>query len=101
VWSARVAAAHTIPREADAEESYGVDLSRFGELKVPVLLMLGGDSPGYFREAVEMLHSSIPNSRVHVMRGQRHVAMDTAPEQFIEAIVAFALSEADPNEISA
>ena len=30
---------------------------------------------------------------------QQHIAMDTAPEQFIEAIVAFALSEADENVI--
>jgi pimeloyl-ACP methyl ester carboxylesterase len=90
VWPARVAAAHTITREADEEAGYGLDLSRFGGLHVPTLLMLGGDSPDYFREAVARLHAAIPDSRVHVMPGQRHIAMDTAPDEFVEAIVAFA-----------
>jgi pimeloyl-ACP methyl ester carboxylesterase len=90
VWPARVAAAHTVPREADAEESYGLDLSHLRGLSVPTLLMLGGDSPDYFREAVARLHAAIPDSRVHVMPGQRHIAMDTAPDEFVEAIVAFA-----------
>ena len=90
MWPARVAAAHTVLREADAEESYGLDLSHLGGLSVPTLLILGGDSPDYFREAVVRLHAALPNSRVHVMPGQRHIAMDTAPDEFVEAIMAFA-----------
>jgi pimeloyl-ACP methyl ester carboxylesterase len=99
-WAARVAAAHTITREADAEERYGLDLSRFEELKVPTLLIVGGASPDYFSEAAAMLGAVIPDSRIHVMPGQQHIAMDTAPAQFIDIVVSFALSESDGSEIT-
>jgi pimeloyl-ACP methyl ester carboxylesterase len=101
VWPARIAAAHTIPREAHAEESYGLDLSRLAELSVPTLLMLGGDSPEYFREAAARLHAALPDSRIHVMPGQQHIAMDTAPDEFAAAIFAFAAAAAHEDEISA
>ncbi|HSK17609.1 MAG TPA: alpha/beta hydrolase [Longimicrobiales bacterium] len=96
VWPARVAAAHTVLREADAEEAYELDLSRFGGLSVPTLLILGGDSPDYFREAVVRLDAVIPDSRVHVLPGQQHIAMDTAPEEFVEAVVSFASTRDRP-----
>ena len=38
-WQARVAAAHTIPRELRAEDAYRFDPGRFKELKVPTLLL--------------------------------------------------------------
>jgi pimeloyl-ACP methyl ester carboxylesterase len=101
VWPARVAAAHTILREADVEESYGLDLSRLEGLSVPTLLLLGGDSPASFREAIATLDAAIPNSRVHVMPGQKHIAMDTAPAEFVEAIVTFATSEPNEGELTA
>ena len=63
--------------------------------------MLGGASPHYFAEAVARLRAAIPGSRVHVMPGQQHIAMDTAPEQFIAAIVGFALAESNENGVTA
>lgn len=101
VWPARVAAAHTIVREADAEEAYGLDLSRFAELRTPTLLLLGGASPDYFREAAARFQAAIPDSRLFVMPGQQHIAMDTAPQQFVDAVVTFALSAADGTEVTA
>jgi pimeloyl-ACP methyl ester carboxylesterase len=91
VWQARIAAAHTIAREADEEERYGLDLRRLRSLSVPTLLLLGGDSPSAFAEAISRFHAAITNSRVHELAGQRHIAMDTAPEQFVDAISSFAL----------
>jgi pimeloyl-ACP methyl ester carboxylesterase len=85
-WPARVAAAHTIVREADAEEGFGLDLGRFEQLTVPTLLIVGGASPDHFREAAARLHAVISGSRIHVLPGQQHIAMDTAPEQFIDAV---------------
>lgn len=35
------------------------------------------------------------------MPGQQHIAMDTAPDEFVEAIVAFAMSESNEDEITA
>jgi pimeloyl-ACP methyl ester carboxylesterase len=93
IWTARIAAAHTIAREANEEERYGLDLGRLGALRVPTLLLLGGESPATFVEATALLHDAIPNSRVHELEGQRHIAMDTAPEQFVDAIISFALDD--------
>ena len=39
VWQARVAAAHTIPRELRAFERYRFDPRRFRDLGVPALLL--------------------------------------------------------------
>ena len=50
---------------------------------------------------VARLRAAIPGSRVHVMPGQQHIAMDTAPEQFIAAVVGFALAESNENEVTA
>ncbi len=44
VWAARVAA-HTIPREIRAEESYTPDHDAFAALSIPVMLLRGSQSP--------------------------------------------------------
>ena len=50
VWPARVAAVHTIAREVRAEEGYAIEPERFGRLDVPVLLLLGEESPPWALE---------------------------------------------------
>jgi pimeloyl-ACP methyl ester carboxylesterase len=95
VWPARIAAAHTITREADQEERYNPELSRLRVLTVPTLLLLGSDSPAAFAESAQRLHAAIPNSRLRELAGQRHIAMDTAPDQFVDAVTAFALADGE------
>ena len=95
VWPARIAAAHTIIRESDEEESYGVELSRLRALSVPTLLLLGSESPAAFAEATARFNAAIPNSHVRELVGQRHIAMDTAPEEFVDAIVSFAIDDGE------
>jgi hypothetical protein len=51
--------------------------------------MLGGDSPFFFKAAIETLSATLPNCRVAVLPGQQHIAMDTAPELFIREVMAF------------
>ncbi len=91
-WPARVAAAHTLPRELRAHERYRFEADRFKSLTLSTLLMVGGDSPFFFKAAIETLNATLPNSRVAVLPGQQHIAMDTAPELFIREVLAF-LSE--------
>lgn len=88
-WPRRIAAAHTLPRELQAVDSYRFDAARFTRMEVPVLLMLGGDSHDYFRAAIGMVAAALPNARTTVLPGQRHVAMDTAPELFAQEVLAF------------
>lgn len=89
VWEARVAAAHTIPRELRAGATYRFDPERFGDLEVPTLVLLGGDSPAAFQEAGKAVAEALPNSRIVVMPGQGHVAMDTGTELFTTEVLRF------------
>ncbi|MCZ7544559.1 MAG: alpha/beta hydrolase [Anaerolineae bacterium] len=94
VFPLRVATAHTIPREFRAAEAYQLEPERFRHLHVPTLLLLGGDSPAFARTNVERWHAALPDSRIVVLAGQQHIAMDTAPDLFVREVQAF-LSEPD------
>ena len=88
-WPGRVAAAHTLPRELRAEEAYRLAADRVGTLSIPILLLLGGDSPPFFGRVIAELEKTLPNSRTVVMPGQQHIAMDTGPDLVIGAVLAF------------
>ena len=85
----RVAAAHTIPRELRAQASYRLRPERFAGLQVPTRLLLGGASPAFFRDATALVRSALPLAEVMVLPGQQHVAIDTAPDLFVQAVVEF------------
>jgi pimeloyl-ACP methyl ester carboxylesterase len=88
-WRVRVTLAPTIARELAVERSYAFRPERFANFPIPTLLLLGGDSPSVFRQATAALAAALPDSRVVVMPGQRHVAMDTAPELFLAEVGRF------------
>ncbi len=88
-WEARMAAAHTIPRELGIADAYDPDFERFATVRVPTLLLLGGDSPSFLVDPTRRLHESISESKLTVMPGQQHVAMNTAPDLFLEHVVDF------------
>ena len=88
-WQGRVDAAHTIIREMRITEAYRPDFARFERLEIPVLLLTGSESPAPLTEATTRLHHSLPNSRLVSMAGQQHIAMDTAPDLFLDAARAF------------
>ena len=88
-WEARLAVAHTIPREERASREYDFDPNRFREVDVPALFLGGGDSPPAFEAAGEALRDALPDCRVVVMPGQRHAAMDTGTELFTAEVLSF------------
>ncbi len=88
-WQGRIAAAHTLLREVSASNAYVFHPERFRGLQIPALLMLGGDSPAFFGAAIEALHAALPNSRIVVMPGQQHAAMNTAPDLFNKEVLSF------------
>jgi pimeloyl-ACP methyl ester carboxylesterase len=90
-WSARMASAHTVPRELRAIERYEFDPGRFKDMQAPTLLLLGGGSPQLVKGATETVDRALPNSQVVVMLGQQHIAMYTAPELFVKELVRFLL----------
>lgn len=93
-WPARVVAAHSILREMRGSNEYVFEPARFSGLTPPTLLLLGGDSPAFFKAAIGAVHAALPKSRVVVMPGQQHTAMNTAPELFIREVLHF-LAEAE------
>jgi pimeloyl-ACP methyl ester carboxylesterase len=89
-WQGRVNAAHTILREISQLEGLDqFDPGRFTEMKVPTLLLLGGDSPSEYREFIHLLDKTLPESKIAVMPGQQHVAMNTAPGLFVSEALKF------------
>lgn len=88
-WQARVAAAHTIPRELRAGKAYRLDAERFGYLGVPTLVLSGGESPAALRKAAEAVKQTLSDSRIVVMAGQGHVAMDTGTDLFTTEVLRF------------
>jgi pimeloyl-ACP methyl ester carboxylesterase len=91
-WPARVAAAHTLPRELRSHEQYSFEPGRLKALTLPTLLLIGGESPKFFRAAIDLLHAALPCSRVTVLPGQQHIAMESAPELLVQELLAFLLS---------
>ncbi len=92
-WPARVSAAHTVLREMRGSNEYVFEPANFTGLTTPTLLLLGGDSPPFFKAAIEVVHAALPKSRVVVMPGQQHTAMNSAPELFTSEVLQF-LAEA-------
>jgi pimeloyl-ACP methyl ester carboxylesterase len=88
-WAARLAAAHTIPRELRAHGEYGFDAPRFRQLEVTTLLLRGGDSLPGFTAATETVAAALPDGRIVTMPGQRHTAMDTGTELFTTEVLGF------------
>ena len=89
-WQGRIAAAHTILREITALEGLPpFNPQRYQELTMPLLLLLGGDSPDLYRDALAAIQAALPNSRLALLPGQKHVAMNTAPALFLSEVLAF------------
>jgi len=89
IWPRRAAAVHTTIRELRAETSEAASLAALGEVRQPVLQILGGESPEPFAEATRALDARLRNGRVVTIAGARHAAHHTHAPQFVAAIEAF------------
>jgi pimeloyl-ACP methyl ester carboxylesterase len=91
IFPTRLATVHTIPREFYAVEAYRFEPERFTDLLAPTMMLLGGDSPPFARKNAEYWHETLPNSRIVVLPGQQHIAMDTEPDLFVNTVQNFFL----------
>jgi hypothetical protein len=78
-----------LPREGAAVVGYRFQAGRFAVLSNPVLVLFGDQSPPWRRQAMEALDAALPNSRLHALAGQGHLATHTAPELLAAEILAF------------
>lgn len=89
VWPARVAAAHTILREVEAETSPAASLEALGRVRVPVLLLLGSTSRSPFRIGTDALAARLAHAEIHVIEGAAHAAHHTHASEFVAAVARF------------
>lgn len=89
-WAGRVEAASMVLREVDAiTDSPAFDPERWKAFQTPTLLLLGGESPAPLRDFTEALQATLPNSKIAILAGQGHIAMNTAPELFLSTVIGF------------
>jgi pimeloyl-ACP methyl ester carboxylesterase len=89
IWPVRAAAVGTTIRELQAEVSPAAALDALGEVRQPVLQILGGASAPVFGAATRALDARLRDGRVVTIDGARHAAHHTHPEEFVAAIEAF------------
>jgi pimeloyl-ACP methyl ester carboxylesterase len=87
-WPARVAAAHTLPREERAFYEIPFNSEQAAKISVPTLLLTGSNSPDWNPE-VETVAAALPDARIAVLEGQGHAADIAAPELVAEQLLAF------------
>jgi pimeloyl-ACP methyl ester carboxylesterase len=91
LWPPIVADTKASLGDLRALSRYNFKAERFRDLRVPVLLQIGTESPRelYITDA---LAAVLPDVRVEGLPGQAHEGMTTAPEMYAEAVSRFLLS---------
>ena len=89
IWSRFVALAPTLVPEVDSLIGYEFDLSTYSAIDVPLLLLLGSDSPPVLREVSEVLVDLVPDACTVELEGQQHGANVDAPELFAAEVTKF------------
>jgi pimeloyl-ACP methyl ester carboxylesterase len=67
---------------------YQFDPERFRELRLPVLLQVGTESPRQLY-ATDALAAALPDVRIDELAGQAHEGMTTAPDLYAESVTRF------------
>ena len=89
IWPHIVGLTPSLPSELDAAAGYEFDASLYGDLSIPLLLLLGSDSPPVLREVSDALTNVVPDSRMTVLEGQQHAANFDAPDLFAAEVTKF------------
>jgi pimeloyl-ACP methyl ester carboxylesterase len=89
VWQARLEAAPTAIRELEAEAAYRLPAAELSRLAVPVLILLGSESPDWARRSTAAYAEAIPGAEVVTLEGQGHGATSGAPELVAAELLRF------------
>jgi pimeloyl-ACP methyl ester carboxylesterase len=91
LWPPIIADAGASLCDLRALSRYDFKAKRFRELRVPVVLQIGTESPRdlYVTDA---LAAVLPDVRIQELPGQAHEGMTTAPQMYAEAVSRFLLS---------
>lgn len=89
IWPQILAHVPNLVEELGASEGYRLDASRFGGLEIPVLLLVGAESPPRARELIDALASVLPHAQVRELAGERHLAQLSSPDLFTSEVLRF------------
>lgn len=87
IWASRVANAATWSREGRALLAMPEGTKALAGIDLPVLMLVGSESPEHLRAATEAVAAAIPRSTVVELPGQAHAALQTAPELVTAAVL--------------
>jgi pimeloyl-ACP methyl ester carboxylesterase len=90
MWGEMVSDAEASLADWRALAAYDAEPRQFRSLRVPVLLLVGSESPAELYQTDD-LAKVLPDSRTVVFDGQEHEAMSTAPEIFVREVEKFLL----------
>ena len=77
IWQARLAAVHTVVREAHAVQAF---VPRRVTAPMPVRILLGEATTPHLTASTRAAAQEVEHSDLHTLPGQGHVAIDTAPD---------------------
>lgn len=89
IWPDMVNAAPVLPRELQAVGDYEFDAARFEAMTTPTLLLSGSETHPLYKDATEAVNDVLPNSRIVTFNGHAHEPMNTAPDRFVDEVLAF------------
>ncbi len=88
-WAARMAMAHTMPRELHALRFHKFEPERYRDIGLPVRFLLGEKSAGRGVETANRLVEAIPDAELVRLEGQGHFGYITAPDLVAAKLVEF------------
>ena len=86
MWPALEAAAHTLIYNMAIMGDFSVPAGRVASVTVPTLVLDGGESPAWARQAVQAVVDALPNAQRRTLAGQTHGA---APEILVPVLEEF------------
>lgn len=89
VWELRRQVAPTVPRELRAEGRHELHRTALAALEMPVLMLVGSESPGWATRSTTAYADAIPDVTVHTLARQGHGGSVTAPELVAAEIADF------------
>ena len=91
-WAVRIKLAPTLCRETTVVSTYQFEPNRFAAIATPTLFLLGSESSPQMSTSVRTVAPSLPHSQLHILAGQQHDAMFTAPGLLAKEVSGFLLA---------
>lgn len=86
IWPGLEAVAHTLPYDHAVMGDNSIPTERAASVRIPTLVVDGGASPDWMRQAAASLAEILPQGRHLTLEGQTH---NVAPEAFAPVLVEF------------